>query len=173
MGTRFRFWKKVFEVPVEILLCFVAGSLGVLTLPLIILWNLTFERNGILTSVQADIEREERDKKARETYPVKNPVPFHPRGHFEKWADESQGYILGGVSYRDVDSGFVYNDDTTHAAWEGFQEGTVYGEKITLEELAHQFGVTAENMIGNTQHGSGYRQALYDAETVIKDRING
>jgi len=147
MNPALRFWKKVFEVPWEIIVCFIAGNLGVIFLPLVILWNLTFERRGILISVQADLEREQKLKEARQKYPEKNPEPTQPREYFEKWADEVEGYILGGVAYHEGDDNFIYNDDTTQTAWGGFQVGEKYGEKTTLEGVARQFGIPYDEYV--------------------------
>jgi heme exporter protein D len=72
MSPRLRFWKKVFETPVEIVVCFVAGALGTISIPLVILWNLTVERKFILASIQDEIEREERLNKRPESDPPPN-----------------------------------------------------------------------------------------------------
>jgi hypothetical protein len=124
------FWGKVFEWPIEILFCLFAASLGILFLPLIILWNLTFGLNDIRISVRGELERKERDGKPRQHI---DPPPSEPRAYFEKWADETQGFILGGVAYREnEDSGYVYNEELTHVAWEGFQTGMEYEEYRSL-----------------------------------------
>lgn len=128
------FWKKFFELPVEILLMLAAGLVGVIILPLVLLYNLTLGRRDILYSVQVDIEREAERQLIRKEYPKKDPVVNDPRAHFELWADNVHGYRLGGVAYGPRDEQFVYNENETHCAWEGFQEGRVYEHTASIKK---------------------------------------
>jgi heme exporter protein D len=129
MSPRLRFWKKVFETPVEIVVCFVAGALGTISIPLVILWNLTVERKFILASIQDEIEREERLNKR----PESDPPPSPPREYFERWAHDCEGYVLGGVARHEGDENFIYNDDDTQIAWGGFLTGREYEELLRIQ----------------------------------------
>jgi hypothetical protein len=74
---------------------------------------------------------------------------------------------------------FTAQDSTRNDVWldrpEFFKFLVDFEKLIThrvLEETAHKLGIAAENWIGTTAYGQGYRTALYDAEQQLLDEIH-